>query len=136
MNTAPEPSLAHKRRRVLIVEDESLVAMMIEAMVEELGASVAGTHGDVDGALAFVADAHAAIDVAVLDLNLGGKHSYDIAAALLGHDIPIVFSTGYDDGAIPAEWRHVPRLSKPFQLEELAQALDSAYATRPDAAET
>lgn len=136
VNTAPEPSLARKRPRILIVEDESLVAMMIEAMVEELGASVAGTHSDVDGALAFVTASHTAIDIAVLDLNLGGRHSYDIATALLGHDIPIVFSTGYDDGAIPVEWRHVPRLSKPFQLEELAQALDTAYATRPDAAET
>ena len=136
MNTNSDGSPPRKDRRIFIVEDESLVAMMIEAMVEELGARVAGTHNDINGALAFVAASHAAIDVAVLDLNLGGQRSYDIAAALLGHGIPVVFSTGYDDDAIPAEWRHVPRLSKPFLLNELALALDTALTTRPDAAET
>lgn len=131
MNTDPAPIPPRKDRRIFIVEDESLVAMMIEAMVEELGASVAGTRGGIQEALAFVAASHAEIDIAVLDLNLGGQRSYDIAAALLQRGIPIVFSTGYDDGAIPAEWRHVPRLSKPFQLEELAQALDAALAAPP-----
>jgi CheY-like chemotaxis protein len=134
VNTEPEPSLVRKHRRIFLVEDESLVAMMIEAMIEELGGSVAGTRSNAPEALAFVAASHAAIDIAVLDLNLGGKHSYDIAAALLERGIPVVFSTGYDDGAIPAEWRHVPRLSKPFQLNELAQALDTALMAKPDGA--
>lgn len=126
MNTDPDWSRSLKDRRIFIVEDESLVAMMIEAMVEELGAVVAGSRDNVVEALAFVTAAHESIDIAVLDLNLGGQRSYEIAAALLAHRIPIVFSTGYDDGAIPLEWRQVPRLSKPFQLEELAQALDTA----------
>ncbi|QJP13981.1 response regulator [Starkeya sp. ORNL1] len=136
VNTTTDETPPRKDRRIFIVEDESLVAMMIEAMVEELGARVAGTHNDIKGALAFVATSHTEIDAAVLDLNLGGQRSYDIAAALLGHGIPVVFSTGYDDGAIPAEWRHVPRLSKPFQLDELAQALDTALTTRLDAAQS
>lgn len=123
-------------RRVFIVEDEPLVAMMTEAMVEEVGGTVAGTRDTLADALAFAADAHESIDVALLDLNLGGQPSYEVAAALLVHGIPVVFSTGYDDGAIPPEWRHVPRLEKPFQIEELVRALDTALTTGRDAAET
>ena len=117
-------------QRIFIVEDEALVAMMMEAMIEELGAVVVGTEARIPEALNFVAQRHGDIDVAVLDLNLGGSRSYDIAQAISGHGIPIVFSTGYDDGTIEDAWRNRPLLSKPFQLAELEGALAQALGTR------
>ena len=116
--------------KIFLVEDESLVALMIEAMIEELGASVIGTESKIEESLAFVARRHSEIDVAVLDLNLGGARSYDIAQALADNGIPLVFSTGYSDDAILPEWRGRPLLGKPFQLAELENALKGAVAAR------
>ncbi|MCS0494235.1 response regulator [Ancylobacter mangrovi] len=113
-------------RRVFIVEDESLVAMMMEAMVEELGATVIGSEGRVGEALDFIAARHSEIDIVVLDLNLGGTRGYAVANAVTGLGIPFVFSTGYQDGDIVEEWRDRPMLSKPFQLSELRGALAQA----------
>jgi len=117
-------------RKIFLVEDESLVALMIEAMVEELGAGVIGIESKIEPALAFVAQHHGEIDVAILDLNLGGARSYDIAQALVDHGIPLVFSTGYSDDSILPEWRGRPLLGKPFQLAELENALLGACASR------
>ena len=117
-------------RKIFLVEDESLVALMIEAMIEELGASVIGTESKIEPALAFVAKHCGEIDVAVLDLNLGGARSYDVAQALADKGIPLVFSTGYSDDSILPEWRGRPLLGKPFQLAELESALLGAVAAR------
>lgn len=117
-------------RRVFLVEDESLVAMMIEEMLEELGATVVGTESGVTSALDFVASRHSEIDVALLDLNLNGNRSYDVAMAASGHGIPVVFATGYADDDIVAEWRGRPTLAKPFRLAELEGALVLALDSR------
>lgn len=116
--------------KVFLAEDEALVAMMIEAMVEELGATIVGTGSRIDEALDFVSTRHHDIDVAILDINLGGTKSYEIAQVAHRHGIPIVFSTGYDDSFIMEEWRSRPRLGKPFQLADLENALASAVASR------
>ncbi|MBS7539332.1 response regulator [Ancylobacter lacus] len=115
--------------RIFILEDESLVSMMIEAMVEELGGVVLASHTQLQPAMEFIADRHTEIDVAVLDVNLGGTRSYPVADALRSRGAPFVFSTGYDDGAIPPEWLEYPRVRKPFQLDELADALKAALGT-------
>ncbi|MBS7542055.1 response regulator [Ancylobacter oerskovii] len=117
-------------RGVFVVEDEPLVALMIEAMIEELGAVVIGSARRLPDALDFVAARHQEIDVALLDLNLGGIASYDVAQAASDQGIPVVFSTGYDDEAISEPWRSLPLLSKPFQLAQLEDALASAVVTR------
>ncbi|MCK0209070.1 response regulator [Starkeya koreensis] len=117
-------------RRVFVVEDETLVAAMIEAMVEELGAVVIGSETRIADALSFIDSRHGDIDIALLDLNLGEGRSYDIAQAVSRHDIPIVFSTGYTDGAIDEPWRNRPLLSKPFRLADLEGALARALAAR------
>ncbi|MCJ8143775.1 response regulator [Ancylobacter sp. A5.8] len=122
--------------RIFIVEDESLVALMIEAMVEELGGQVIGSARRIDEALDFVGSSHEQIDIALLDINLGGMHSYEIAQAVTGWGIPLVFSTGYNDGSIIEEWRSQPLLSKPFQLAELQAALGNAIASRTSASRT
>lgn len=123
-----QPTLSGQR--VFVVEDETLVAMMIEGMLEELGATVVGNESRFDDALNFVATRHEEIDVAMLDLNLGTRHSYDIAEAIARHGIPIVFSTGYNDSAIEAAWRKCPVLNKPFQLADLEGALARALEAR------
>lgn len=117
-------------RRIFLVEDEALVAMMIESMIEELGGTVVATRSAVGEALAFVSDNHANIDLALLDLNLNGKRSYDVAAAASSHGIPVVFATGYADDDITDDWRSRPVLSKPFQLAELEATLLRALDTQ------
>jgi CheY-like chemotaxis protein len=118
-------------RRIFLVEDETLVALMIEQMVEELGGTVVGSEAGIDGALTFLAQHHSEIDVALLDVNLNGNRSYDVAQAIRGHGIPLVFATGYADDDILAEWRSRPVLAKPFRLAELEGALTSALDPRP-----
>jgi len=81
-------------RRVLVVEDEVLVAWLLEDMLADLGCAVVGPAVSVKQALAMI-DAEA-IDVAVLDVNLNGQLSYPIADALAARGVPFVFSTGYD----------------------------------------
>ena len=93
-------------------------------------ATVVGSKGRIAEALDFIAARHNEIDVAVLDLNLGGARSYPVASAVNNHGIPIVFSTGYQDGDISDEWRDYPMINKPFQLSELQLAIAQALRTR------
>ena len=120
-------------RRVLVVEDEALVAMLLEDMLEDLGCQVLGPVMRVGEALAFVAEHGSEIDVAILDVNLAGERSFSVAEALRARGAPFVFSTGYDDVGIDERWRDGPILRKPFlanQLEDiLREALGSAPAT-------
>lgn len=118
-------------RRIFLVEDETLVAVMIEQMVEELGGTVVGSEAGIDGALTFLAKHHSEIDVALLDVNLNGNRSYDVANAISGHGIPLVFATGYTDDDIITEWRSRPVLAKPFRLAELEGALAMALSPGP-----
>ena len=81
-------------RRVLVIEDDMMVVMLLEDMLANLGCEVVGPAARVNQALAMI-DAEA-IDAAVLDVNLNGKKSYPIADALVARGVPFVFSTGYD----------------------------------------
>src|SRR5215813_9745416 len=80
-------------RRVLIVEDEGMVAMLLEDMLADLGHEVVATAARLDRATQLVSEA--AIDFAILDVNLNGQHTYSLADALKQRDIPFVFATGY-----------------------------------------
>ncbi|WP_421570607.1 response regulator [Stenotrophomonas sp. PD6] len=112
--------------RVLLVEDESLVAMMVEDCLVELGYEVVALAGTVDDALAALQ--RAPIDVAVLDVNLGGTPSFPVAEALEARGIPYLFLTGYDRSAIPEPLRHRYGLQKPFRMRDLDRALHSLQA--------
>ncbi|MCF7750105.1 response regulator [Bacillus subtilis subsp. subtilis] len=107
--------------RVLLVEDESLVAMMVEDCLIELGYDVAAVAASVEAALAAVQAG--TIDCAVLDVNLGGTPSFPVAEALEARGIPYMFVTGYDGAAIPAHFRPRHGLQKPFRVRELQEAL-------------
>lgn len=112
--------------RVLVLEDETLVSMMVEDMLLDLGCEVVGPFAKLDAALAFVAGGEGAIDAALLDVNLGGVRSFPVAEALAGKGVPFVFTTGYDESGLPEVWRGRPTLRKPFMLGEMADALRKA----------
>jgi CheY-like chemotaxis protein len=120
--------------RVLLVEDETLVAMLLEDMVADLGGAVVGSASRVGRALDLVREQAAEIDLAVLDVNLGGEDAFPVASLLAELGVPFVFSTGYGSAGLPEPWRSRPTLQKPFtqtQVETvLRQALDGASAAR------
>jgi len=98
--------------RILVVEDNFLVAENLRELLHARGCDVVGPAPRVDQALDLVSGRE--LDGAVLDVNLGGDDCFPIAAALRERDVPFVFLTGYDDNTlIPAEYRQAPRLSKP-----------------------
>jgi CheY-like chemotaxis protein len=114
--------------QILVVEDESMVAMMIEDMLEDLGHKVIATSGRMPDASKLVSDASA--DLAILDVNLNGEETYPLADSLAARAIPFIFATGYGSCGIKAEWSGVPVLQKPFQSRELAEAINRAVQRR------
>jgi CheY-like chemotaxis protein len=111
-------------KRVLIVEDEMLVALLIEDFLEEFGCSSVGPCGSVQKALDAVRSE--AFDLALLDVNLDGEKVYPVAELLTQLQIPFVFLSGYGDEAIPqghAEWKVC---AKPFKGADLAEMLSAA----------
>jgi CheY-like chemotaxis protein len=115
-------------RRILVVEDEMMVAGLLADMLTDLGCAVVGPAARVDQALAMI-DAEA-IDVALLDLNLNGHLSYPVADALVARGVPFVFSTGYGKGRLLADYQTFPVLQKPFHESELFDALAKLLALR------
>ena len=113
-------------RRILIVEDETMIAMMIEDFLTELGWDVAGLAGAKEQALAMAGEAN--IDAAVLDVNLNGHDTFAVADILRARHIPFVFATGYGTDGIAERFKGVPTLTKPFQRGELDRALGQAMA--------
>jgi CheY-like chemotaxis protein len=107
--------------RVLAVEDESLVAMMIEDFLEALGCAVAGTAARLEEALSMAAELD--LDAAVLDVNLDGRPSYPVAETLRRRSVPFLFATGYGAAGVPEPLRDAPVLAKPFHKRQLAAAL-------------
>ena len=116
--------------RVLVLEDETLVSMMVEDMLLDLGCEVLGPFAKLDQALAFVGSADGGIDAALLDVNLGGIRSFPMAEALADKGVPFVFTTGYDESGLPDVWRGRPTLRKPFMMGEMAEALKKALPAR------
>ena len=107
---------------ILIVEDEPLIAMMIEDFLEVLGKALAGFVDTVDAALALIAAG--GIDAAILDVNLrGGEKSFPIADALAAKGIPFVFATDGSHDTVAEAYRDRPTLPKPFTMDGVAKAL-------------
>lgn len=116
--------MASSSLQILVVEDESLVAMMIEDMLTDLGHKVVATSGRMPDASRLVSNASA--DLVILDVNLNGEETYPLANSLAAREIPFIFATGYGSSGIKAEWSDVPVLQKPFQSRELAEAINLA----------
>lgn len=116
--------------RVLVVEDEELIGLMLADLLEELGAAVAGPAASVTDALRLVEDE--ALTGALLDLSLRGETAYPIADRLFERGVPYIFITGYGQGHLAARHAHAPVLTKPFGADQLAGVLARAgWAVRP-----
>lgn len=119
-------STLSQRRRVLVVEDELLIGMLLEDMLNDLGYEVVATVGRLEEALQMAREA--AVDVAILDVNLNGQEVYPVADVLAGRNIPFVFASGYGDNGLPAPHQNRPTLPKPFQQELLQSRLAALLA--------
>lgn len=107
-------------RAILVVEDEALVAMLLEDMLTELGYRVVGPAFRPDSAMALARDGE--IDAAILDVNLAGTPSYEIARALAARSIPFAFATGYGTAGLDG-LPDAPVIQKPYQQEDVRAAL-------------
>lgn len=111
-------------RRVLLVEDEGGVALLLEDMLEELGWEIAASAARIPRALEAVRAQ--SFDLAILDVNVAGETSFYLARVLLGRGTPLVFSTGYGASGLPADLASCPVLSKPFTLDTLQRKIQEA----------
>jgi len=112
-------------RRVLIVEDESLVAMLLETILEDMGCTPVGPAANIDEGSALARD-EPDLDAALLDVNVAGRQVFPVAEALKARGVPFVFSTGYGEGGLPDEWRGNPTIQKPFTETAVRNALMKA----------
>ncbi len=119
--------------RVLVVEDDMLIAVCIEEVLQGLGCVVVGPVSKLDAAMRMADDE--ALDAAILDINIRGGHVYPVAERLRARGIPFALASGYGDWALPEAFRNQPRLTKPFKAQELeAQVLSLRHEA--DAVET
>ena len=108
--------------RILVVEDEVLIALEIEERLQRLGCEIVGPVGRLERALELARST--ALDGALLDVNVKGGLVYPVAEELLARQVPVIFSTGYAPDTLPPVFRSLPCLRKPFgtgQLETVAQ---------------
>jgi CheY-like chemotaxis protein len=115
-------------KRVLVVEDESMIRMLLEGMLGNLGHEVAAEAGSIDEALALAKQTE--FDVAILDVNLNGRPITPVVEVLIERGVPFVFASGYGQRGVPEPYRSSPTLQKPFETEALARAIDAATAKR------
>ena len=113
--------------RVLVVEDEYLLADELTIQLTDRGATVLGPASNVRAALSLI-EGEDALDGAILDVNLGGEPAYPIADTLRERGVPVLFTTGYDAAALPDRFRDVPRCEKPVNIGRIASALQKALA--------
>jgi CheY-like chemotaxis protein len=107
--------------RILVVEDNFLVAELARDMLADWGCEIVGPVPRLDQALSVAAET--ALDGALLDINLAGEYSFPVATLLQERGVPFMFLTGYgDSGLIPPAFRQVPCLGKPFDPDALAAA--------------
>lgn len=112
-------------RRILVVEDEYMIADELVSLLVRAGAKVVGPVASVDDALHLLATEHE-LDAAVLDVNLLGKMVWPVVEELLERGVPLVLSTGYDISAIPARYARILRCEKPIVGREFTLALETA----------
>ena len=123
MATEAQPA---KQAKLLVVEDDAMIGMLLADMLDELGYTVAAEAASIDEALE--ATRKTDFDLAILDADLKGRSVSPVADALVARDIRFVCVTGYGDHGLPA-YRDRPTLRKPFQIDALKRALQERVAT-------
>jgi DNA-binding response OmpR family regulator len=112
------------RRRILVVEDEMLIALHIEDMITQMGFEVVGPAMRLGPALEMARSE--SLDGAVLDVNLANEKSFPVADALRERGIPFLFATGYGSKGLDDAYRDVGTIQKPFQFQDLERAIHLA----------
>ena len=112
------------KTRILILEDEALIAMDVRETLEREGFEVVGPFDRVMAAM--VAVNGIKIDGAILDVAIGNEQAYEVAEALTAANIPFVWATAYERSDLPAQYRTQPCLQKPFDTAELTNTLRRA----------
>ncbi len=107
--------------RILIVDDEPMIALLLEDWLTELGHEVVGPARNVTSALALIGSA--ALDAAIVDVTLGKETGYPIAERLAERNIPFVFATGHAEGSLPPPFAGAPMLTKPFDFAAVQAAV-------------
>jgi CheY-like chemotaxis protein len=110
--------------RVLLVEDEMMIALLLESMLAELGHAIAGPVGPLDAAVDVAR--REAVDLAILDVNINGGEVYPVANVLATRRIPFIFATGYGRAGLRAPYRNRPTLQKPYLIPDLEKAISEA----------
>jgi CheY-like chemotaxis protein len=113
-------------RRILVIEDEMLIGMLLEDMLVDLGYGVAGVVPKLNDALAAVQ--RESFDLAILDVHLHGENVFPVADVLMARGVPFVFATGYGERGLPEVYRGRPVLQKPFAKDDLARVLKTLLA--------
>jgi DNA-binding response OmpR family regulator len=117
-------------RRILIVEDEPLLAMELETNLNALGCKTLRAAATLNAAKAAIGDSEC--DAALVDVNLAGRQADELAVALTRKNIPFAFVTGYGREGLPAGFKEAAILSKPFGKEELLGVLAQLLQPSPD----
>lgn len=117
-------------RRVLVVEDEPMIRLLLDDMLTDLGYSMAAEAGRLDEALTVAKQAD--FDLAILDVNLNGQPVTPVVDVLVERGVPFVFVSGYARRGIPEEHSTIPLLQKPFQVEGLARVLATMVPKQPN----
>jgi DNA-binding response OmpR family regulator len=112
--------------RILIVEDEMTIALLLEDMVTDLGHQPAALAMRLPQALELAETED--IDLAILDVNLDGRESFPVADILQRRGVPFLFATGYGSGGIEPPYRDRLVIQKPFSLEDLGRAIETIGA--------
>ena len=116
-----EVAPANSKRRILVVEDEMLIGMLLEDMLTDMGHEVAAIVPRLKDALAAVQ--RETFDLAVLDVHLHGESAFPVADALIAKGVPFIFATGYGERGLPDSYRGRPVLQKPFARDDLDRLL-------------
>ena len=103
--------------RVLVVEDDMMIAVIVEEVLQNLGCVVVGPVGKLDAALR-LADEEV-LDAAILDITIRGGETFPVAERLQARGVPFALASGYGDWALPDAYRNQPRLTKPFTVQDL-----------------
>ena len=113
-------------RRILLAEDEGLIALELERMLVDLGCDVVGPITSVDGVLENAE--RGGFDGAVLDINLRGRQIFEILPKLQRLGLRLIITSGYDMTLFPPAFRALPRISKPFDEKELRRVCERVFA--------
>ena len=119
VNQIPAPDIA---RRVLIVEDEAMIAMLVELILQNADCAVVGPVSSVRGALRLIE--RQSLDAAVVDFRLGDDDSCEIIDVLDQRGVPFLIMTGQEMADLPPRLRHLNIMNKPFQPEALVRAVE------------